>query len=213
MPQRPLAFTCAAMLLVAVIGVWGWSIQPELAGRFALRVFLLPGVWGLIELVMAASDMTRRPAREIQRWHRTVFGWVSLIVAIELGAQVAISAGVLDADWAPLARRLRGVLFGIGLAIWGNYLPKLISPWGMVEEPFDWQRVHRFTGWVSLLSGSAVTLVWLTLPMDAARTIATVLTVTFIVAVIGRKMMSVSGYSRRHTPPAHATGASRHRSA
>jgi hypothetical protein len=197
MPQRPLAFTWASMLLVAVIGVWGWSIQPELAGRFALRIFLLPIVWGLIELAFSSADVTRRPVREIQRWHRSVFAWVSLIVAVGLGAQVAISAGVLDAEWAPIARRIRGVLFGVGLAIWGNYLPKVISPWSPVEEPFDWQRVHRFTGWLSLLSGVAVALVWLTLPMDTARAIATALTATFVVTGVGRKMLSVSSYSRR----------------
>ena len=127
-------------------------------------MFFLPALWGFIEIRMASADFSRRSVREILRWHRSVFAWVGLIIAVGVGSQVAISAGVLDAEWGPAARRLDGVLFGAGMAIWGNYLPKTLSPWNVEEAPFDWQRVHRFGGWTFSIGGVALVLVWLTLP-------------------------------------------------
>ena len=45
------------------------------------------------------------------------------------------------------------------MAVWGNYLP-LMSPWQPGEEPFDWQRVHRFVGWVFTIGGIVTMLTW-----------------------------------------------------
>jgi hypothetical protein len=163
-------------------------------------MFFLPALWGFIEIRMASADFSRRSVREILRWHRSVFAWVGLIIAVGVGSQVAISAGVLDAEWGPAARRLDGVLFGAGMAIWGNYLPKTLSPWNVEEAPFDWQRVHRFGGWTFSIGGVALVLVWLTLPLEGARSAAVGITATVGLLAVGRKFISVAAYSGRQPP-------------
>ncbi len=88
-----------------------------------------------------------------------------------------------------------GVLLGVALAIWGNYLPKLLSPWSLEHEPFDWQRVHRFCGWVASLSGIALVAVWLLLPQASAKPAAATIVVTFLVLCLVRKFLSVATHS------------------
>ncbi len=205
---KPLLLASLSSLLVAGLCIWGWVLHPEHAGRFAFRMFFLPALWGFIEYRMSSADVSRRSVREILRWHRSVFAWVGLIIAVGVGAQVAISAGVLDAEWAPTARRLSGVLFGAGTAIWGNYLPKVLSPWSTDEQPFDWQRVHRFGGWAFSLGGVAIVLVWLTLPVDMARLASGGIAIAVGVAGVGRKFMSVAAYARRQPPPARVSTSS-----
>lgn len=201
----PLAAVWLSMLLVAGLAVWGWSLRPEHAAQFAVRIFFLPTLWGFIELRMSSADVSWRSVREILRWHRSVFAWAGLIVAVGLGAQVAISAGVLDGEWAPIARRLRGVLFGVGMAIWGNYLPTLLSPWNAREAPFDWQRVHRFAGWAFSLGGVALVMVWLMVPLESARLASVGIVVTVGVLGVGRKLRSVAAYSRQPPDPRLST--------
>jgi hypothetical protein len=54
-----------------------------------------------------------------------------------------------------VAQRSLYVVAGGLMAVWGNYLPKLMSPWPPEEEAFDWHRVHRFVGWVCSGTASA----------------------------------------------------------
>jgi len=48
----------------------------------------------------------------IMNWHRTVVAVPALLLALVVSSRLAIAAGLLDAEWAPFMRRLRGVLFG-----------------------------------------------------------------------------------------------------
>ena len=135
-------------------------------------------------------------------WHRSVVAAVGLMMAVRIGSQLAIATDLLDAEWGPIARRISGVLLGFFLAIWGNYLPKIISPWRAEEEWFDWQRVHRFVGWIASLSGIALVVVWMAFPLEVANFATFCITATFFVLGVGRKFMSVATYSRRQSPPA-----------
>ena len=42
----------------------------------------------------------------------------------------------IDPEWVPVARRSLNIAAGGLMAVWGNYLPKLMSPWQPEEEPF-----------------------------------------------------------------------------
>ena len=140
-------------------------------------------------------------------FHRSVVAGVGLMLAVKVGFQLAITTDLLDADWAPIAPRIGGVMLGSFFAIWGNYVPKILSPWSAQEEWFDWQRVHRFVGWVAALSGIALVIVWLAFPLEVARPASSSITVTFAVLSVGRKFMSVAAYTRRRPPttPLQAT--------
>ena len=191
----PLTLAMLFVLVVAGLGVWGWILDPEHAARWARVGFGLPVLWAFIELAQFRGE-SRRKAGAIMNWHRCVVAWVGLVIAVKWGVQLAVSADLLDADWGPIAPRISGVIFGIGVVLWGNYLPKLLSPWSLGEEPFDWQRVHRFVGWVASLGGFALVMVWLALPLEGARSAALGIVVTVGVLVVGRKLMSWAAYSR-----------------
>lgn len=197
MVSKPLILAMLSVLVVTCLGAWGWAVEPERASRWAFIVFVLPAFWGVLELFQRGTG--RR--KEIMNWHRSVVAAVGLMIAVKIGSQLAIATGLLDAEWGPIARRISGVLFGFLLAIWGNYLPKIISPWRAEEEWFDWQRVHRFAGWTATLSGIALVVVWLAFPLEVARLAAVAITATFFVLGVGRKFISVAAYSRRQSPP------------
>ncbi len=201
--SKPLALAGLSVLIVAGLGIWGWTVDPEHPSRWAFIVFSLPAFWGFVELCQGG---TRRD-RGIMQWHRLVVAGVGLMMAVKVGFQLAIATGLLDADWAPIVRRTSGVMLGSFLAIWGNYLPKSPSPWSAEEEWFDWQRVHRFAGWVASLSGIALVVVWLMLPVPTAKIATLGITATFAVLGVGRKFISVAAYSRRQPPtrPIQAT--------
>jgi hypothetical protein len=81
------------------------------------------------------------------------------------------------------------------MAVWGNYLPKLLSPWQPEEEPFDWQRVHRFAGWAFTIGGIGMMLTWVTLPIDQADAWNPAIVGGVAVLSVGRKLYSLATYS------------------
>ena len=191
----PLALAGLSVVVVASLGIWGWSVDPGHASRWAFIIFFLPAFWGFVELAQGGAKRER-----IMKWHRYVVAGAGLMLAVRLGPQLAIATDLLDASWAPIARRTWGVGFGCLLAIWGNHLPKILSPWSAEEEWFDWQRVHRFAGWLASLSGIALVVVWLALPIAGAKLATVGITVTLTVLCAGRKFLSVAAYSRRRPP-------------
>ena len=201
MNSKPLTLAWLSVLLVISLGSLGWSLFPEDSSRWAFVVFFLPALWAFVEAMQSGDS--GRDKEAIMNWHRSVFAWVGLVIAVGVGFELVIAADLLGAEWEPTSRRIRGLMFGIGLAIWGNYLPKVLSPWAVETEPFDWQRVHRFAGWVASLCGVAVVLSWMVLPLQMARLASVGISVTFGVLTVGRKFMSVAAYSRRQSPPRH----------
>ncbi len=202
MVPKPLTLAWLSLLVVAGLGVWGWSVDPEHASRWAFVVLFLPAFWGFVELFQGG-----RRRQRIMNSHRSVVAGIGFVLAVKVGFQLAIATDLLHANWGIIARRMGGVMFGSFLAVWGNYLPKILSPWSAEEEWFDWQRVHRFGGWVTLVSGIALVIVWLAFPLEAARAASSSITITFVVLIVGRKFISVAAYSRHRppTPPLQAT--------
>ena len=196
MVSKSLLLAGLSVLTVAGLGVWGWSVDPEHPSQWAFVVFSLPALWGFVELFQGGRRRER-----IMDWHRYVFACTGLMLAVKVGPQLAISTGVLDAHWAPISHRIWGVTVGSLFAIWGNYVPKVLSPWSEEEQWFDWQRVHRFVGWLASLSGVGLVVVWLAFPLPGARLTTLGICVALCVLGVGRKLISVAEYSRRQPPP------------
>ena len=89
------------------------------------------------------------------------------------------------------------ILFGLGMVVWGNYLPKLMSPWSVEDQPFDWQRVHRFIGWGASLCGIAFVAAWLLLPLDEARSASLIILGLAAGLALTRKLLSLAATARR----------------
>lgn len=196
MIPRRAAFAAASVAAVAVVAIWGWSLQPEHAFRWMFAIFALPAMWLVLERTQGG---TQRDA--ILAFHRVVIGATGALVALRTAAALAFASGLVDPGRAPSFHRAHGILMGLCLAAWGNYLPKIPSPWPLDEEWFDWQRVHRFVGWLAALTGLALAATWLALPLALARPATFGLMATFVVLAVGRKWLSVLDYSRRSPPP------------
>ena len=197
--MTPKSLSIAAVFALFGASLWGWSVTPDQLGRWALKALVVPVLWGILEL----AHMNRR-GREwvaIVNWHRLCIAWVSLMLALTIAVHLLVVTDVVDVAWAPVIRRIRGVVFGASLMIWGNYLPKLLSPWASADQPFDWQRVHRFVGWTVSIGGFAVILGWLLLPLGEARVAAQIIVILALGLALGRKLVSIASPPRRPTTP------------
>ena len=187
----PLALATLAVTVVAFIGVWGWTIYPDRAARWALSILFLPTFWGYIEVAQYRGN-NRSVARALMNHHRYAVAWAGLLFAVSIGLQLAVAVGLLGPEWGPFRRRIAGVILGFGLAMFGNYMPKLLSPWRPGDEPFDWQRVHRFVGWVFMVTGISIVTIWMALPVGQARVLSGRVLLTAMVIAAGCKFVSVA---------------------
>ncbi len=198
--STPLILAMLSVLALAALGAWGWWLDPEHPTRWARVMFLLPFVWGLVELAQPTVGRRAEATERIRTWHRSVVAWAGLVLAVGIGVQLGVAANLLDADWLPIGRRARGVLFAVGMALWGNYLPKMLSPWRLENEPFAWQRVHRFAGWIASFGGIALVGAWLALPLDRARSAEIAIVGISAVLIAARKLASVTTHSGAGPP-------------
>jgi hypothetical protein len=67
----------------------------------------------------------------------------------------------------------------------------------MDAEPFAWQRVHRFVGWMCSMVGVGIIVAWLTLPVERAERVGEGLILAAALLAIARKLHSVA----THRPP------------
>lgn len=186
-------FASLAVIACALLATWGQIRHPERSAAWVFLALFLPVLWLIAETGQGGEKGPER--QTILVWHRTVIAVTGLLLALSFGARLALDAGFLNPQWEPIAVRARGVLFGVVLAVWGNFLPKLLSPWSPRDEPFDWQGVHRFCGWAAALSGTAYAVVWLCMPIARAKPLAAGTVATFVVLALGRKLLSLATYS------------------
>jgi hypothetical protein len=183
------------LLLAAGLGSVRWLYATNPAAGPPFGAFLLIAAWIYIEEVMSREASGRLELQAIHRWHRTVFAALGVYVACWNGLALAADMDLLSEVWLPTVQRAMGATAGAMLATWGNYLPKLLSPWRVAEEPFDWQGAHRIAGWGASLGGIAIFVAWLSLPLEAAEvTQKGVLTVVFLLA-IGVRFFSLASHS------------------
>ena len=160
-----------------------------------LTILVTVAIWVYVEWVARSAHSPRARHATLLSWHRAVFVAVILFAGARLAVRLAFERDLLDPGAIPLARRAIGVASGVLLALWGNYLPKLLSPWILEDEPFDWQGVHRFVGWVATLGGTAIVLVWIALPLARAGAWSRGIVAVWALLGLGRKLYSIATYS------------------
>jgi hypothetical protein len=184
-----LALAALAVFLNAGFGLWVWFRESDPRALLWSLFWLV--FWAFLELAQGPRDPRRRP---IVHWHRIVIACIGFYCVAKIGLDSAFEAGLLAPDWKPLAVRGMGAVRGLLLAVWGNYLPKLLSPWSLEEEPFDWQRVHRFAGRLATIAGLVSALGWLALPFDWARTTTSAAVLSFCILAVGAKWSSLTAH-------------------
>lgn len=189
----------SSVVLLVGVGLWGATVDPGRSARWVFIALFMPALWAYVEFAQGGG--LRRERAAIMNWHRIVFAWTGLVMTSRVGVELAIATELLDPAWGPIAQRAWGIIIGASLAIWGNFLPKVLSPWRPEDEPFDWSRVHRLAGWLFSVAGVAVVGVWLVEPQpDQARFLSRVIVGTVAVLAAGRKLMSLASPPVRRPP-------------
>jgi hypothetical protein len=194
--QLPLLLVATGAAIVAGIGVTGRALVPTADADWASLVVSGPMTWAFLEAVAFARRRSRHADQE-RRYLRYVGATIFLFLILEAGPVLAIGAGWLGSGWAARLARTQGVLIGMALAVWGNFLPKLMSPWTLEQEPFDWQRVRRFGGWLSVLAGVVTAAAWMTRPEETARYVTVVAVGTVLALTLAYKLVSRVAYALR----------------
>ncbi len=132
---------------------------------------------------------------------RALMAWTGFMISLQICFRLAIATGLPADAWRATAHRLLGIVLGVGMVLFGNALPTLRSPWPYDDQPFAWQQVHRFVGWIFVLSGLAVIGSRLFLAEAAAnRAVVVILGVT-VVLTFERKFASIISLGRRTDNP------------
>jgi hypothetical protein len=120
---------------------------------------------------------------------------LAISIAAVLAAVVAVGVGRRMGMLEPeLAKRLGVVVFGIMLAVLGNYMPKFVVPWSTPAAV----AARRFAGWVFVLAGAAYVAVCLFAPMPQAVIVPSVIGISAFV-LSGVNWMRTAGHGGR--PP------------
>jgi uncharacterized membrane protein len=117
---------------------------------------------------MNAMDRSLAPLRSLAL---AIIGVLIAVVAVGVGRR----SGVLEPE---LAKRLGVVVFGIMLAVVGNYMPKFVVPSSTPATA----AARRFAGRVFVLAGLAYVLVCLLAPMPQAVIVPSVIGIGAFVA-------------------------------
>ena len=193
-----LMLVAAAMALMMALAAWSWALGVADASFRLLTGAGVLALWGFVEWRVRGQYTVQESGAGVLRWHRAVFATIGLYIAMRHGVRLAFALQYLDPAWVPAATRGLHVVAGGLMAVWGNFLPKLMSPWQPEEEPFDWQRVHRFVGWVATLAGIGTMLIWVTLPIDRADAWEPAIVACVVVLSLGRKLYSLATYPGSH---------------
>ncbi len=137
----------------------------------------------------AQTTHPRRIAPELR--NGLVFG--GLMLMIPLAAK--LSPGLGWGSREGLADRSLMVLLGLFIASIGNTIPKRLAPLAGLHDPAQAQSFYRFAGWTWVLTGLALGLAWLVLPLGSART------ATFVVLPLGIALIALRCVSLRFARP------------
>lgn len=172
--------TVSLALALAALG-WRWREAGDVMAIFASRrgPFLLaaPAVMAGV-LVLAIKSATARPSR-----YETVFVGLTLVTnfLLILALQTRMALVYLEAA-APdgeFVVRLATAVFGLAMAVRGNFLAKAPSPEDDVHG--DWARTTRRTAMILVGLGLVLTAGAVTLPMTG---LPPLLGVTFVVILL-----------------------------
>jgi hypothetical protein len=188
--------------LALMTSLAAWVLDPSDTGELLLAVF--PATyWGVVEAIARSRERWAiHGAAESRQLLEATVAFTATMIVLAQTAELAWRAGLVPVEDLAGLSRVRGALIGMWMAYGGDRLAKIPSPWRLRDEPFDWQRVHGFTGrlWVGV--GAILVLLWTTAPVPTAQRFAPWLVIAALVAAPVRKLTSVVLYSVGHRPVA-----------
>jgi hypothetical protein len=192
----PAALATGAICATAAVAVWGFSLDPEPALRWFILGGSLPVLWAYLECgQVRGKDANAGVA--LMALHRWTIAFLGVMLSSSIGLRLMVHEGFVDPLWLGTAQRFRWLILGGAMAVFGNLLPTLKSPWSFHRQPFSWQQVHRFVGWTLVLGGIGIIGSWSFLPADAAVRRSTQIVAVVVMLSVGRKLASLAAHSLR----------------
>jgi hypothetical protein len=163
----------AMMALPVILSAALWYLRPNRAWACAVCMLLLPA---------ACAMKTRFRNAEARKRISYAMIFSSVVISVSLGSSLAAALGLIGEPTVhAIGDRLTNAFAGLFVVFLGNQLPKMLAP--LPDAPRDaaaMQSVRRRIGWTHVLSGLALAVLWLVLPIPLARPIG----ITIIVAGI-----------------------------
>lgn len=191
MPARTITnYLAPGMLaLCAALAICNWRLRPDRALAWAIALFVIGGM-GFFSLRASrrSAEDGARGKREDSISAGIVFA--ALMLLVSLGNRLAVASGASSSP--DFAQRAVMAISGAFLAFSGNAMPKILTPLvGMDCDPARAQAVRRFAGWTWVLTGVALCMMWLVLPVGPAQTATYILLpaailLTFVQAMLLR---------------------------
>jgi len=182
MPSRPWSYRAVPSLLAVclLLALADWYLDPA-ATRSVLAAVMFLGVMAVIFLL--ALDWRERDAGQ-RAADMLVEGMLfgSLMIGTALFARLGAVLGAIDA--AELGARAPQAVMGAFLMSTGNMIPKALSPITAGCSGARTQAFQRLTGRTWVVVGLAYAIVWLELPIEAARIAGPAVIATGIAFVI-----------------------------
>jgi hypothetical protein len=184
----------AMMALPFVLGTALCYLRPDRAWIWAIGMLLLPAAWAM-KARLKNADARKRVC------YAVIFS--SVAISISLGSSLAAALGLIDEPTVrAIGDRLTNVLAGLFLVFLGNQLPKMLPP--LPHAPRDAatiQSVRRRIGWTHVLSGLALAILWLVLPVQLARPIGIAIIVVGILVPAAVMRFCCAGLANRASFP------------
>ncbi|MEZ6096295.1 MAG: hypothetical protein R3C03_19055 [Pirellulaceae bacterium] len=183
---------CVSWMVTVIVTVLRCTMYPAKPTVYLLPVVLTMAI--LVDRVQSSwRSAEKSNAREqLQCFLRVYLAATAIVWSGAILAMIIADQNGMSHELKTFIRRMVGILFAISMMLFGNYLPKLSSPWRYADEPFDWQGVHRFAGMAFTVVGLVMALGWCFLSVDLAKRLTVVVVVASSIAVISRKWFSLA---------------------
>ena len=169
MPAKSISnYLPAGLLLVggALVGA-GWYTQPHRVIFWTIAMLLIACLATILFFISRSSTDDANALRA-----GVVFA--GLILVIPLGLKLATTLGAHD--HTDISKRAMMAIIGAFLMFTGNALPKTLTPLSVLRcDAARAQAFQRFAGWTWVLTGLALAVVWLALPLHLADSLTFVL--------------------------------------
>jgi hypothetical protein len=191
MPVRTITNYLAPGLLAlsAALAIGNWRLRPDRAPAWAAALIAI-GCMGLVWFRASRRSAEDGPRGKREDSIRAAIVFAALMLLVALGSRLAAAFGASSSP--DFALRATMAIAGAFLAFTGNTIPKVLTPLASLGcDPARVQAARRFAGWTWVMTGVAVCVAWLALPIVPAQTATYILLpaamlVTFVQPILLR---------------------------
>jgi hypothetical protein len=179
-------------LVVAVLGVANWFLEPERATKWLLAMATMGVIWIVVLLVNRVGLGTPTTRGFLAASAATA----GILLSVPLAFALLEAAGV---GGGAQSDRAQGVVIGIVLMAMGNILPKVV-PSLTAKRCAQAQATQRFAGWAFFVAGLGYAGAWMLLAPVQAKPVAVAICAAGTALVTARLAWLVVTCNRSPSP-------------